>query len=80
MTITDRKQIASEYLKGWFTIDFVAIFPFSIIIKGGDEYSDFVRVARIGRMYKLVKLARLLRVLKIVRQRSKIVKYIREFL
>ena len=79
--ITDRKLIAKQYLKGWFTIDFFAIFPFDLFFQNNSsEYTDFIRVARIGRMYKLVKLARLLRILKILKDRSKLLKYIREFL
>lgn len=26
--VTDRKEIAKRYLKGWFTIDVVAVLPF----------------------------------------------------
>jgi len=29
--VDDRKMIAKTYLGSWFTIDFLAIFPFSII-------------------------------------------------
>ena len=82
-TVTDRKLIAKKYLKGWFAIDFFAIFPFDFFTQGHShtsEYSDFIRVARIGRMYKLLKLARLLRILKILKERSKILRYLREFL
>jgi len=30
--VDDRKQIAKNYLKGWFTIDLLAIIPFDKII------------------------------------------------
>jgi hypothetical protein len=38
------------------------------------------RLAKIGRLYKLVKLTRLLRILKIMKEKSKLLKYINEFL
>jgi hypothetical protein len=28
----DRHKIAKRYFKGWFVIDFAAIFPFSLIL------------------------------------------------
>ena len=70
--IDDRKTIARKYLKGWFTIDFFAIFQFEFIFKSataskGPNVNSMVRVARIGRTFKLVKLTRLLRVLKMVK-------------
>jgi len=30
--VDDRKQIAKNYLKGWFTVDLLAIIPFDKII------------------------------------------------
>ena len=30
--IDDRKVIAKEYLKGWFTIDFFAVIPFNDVL------------------------------------------------
>ena len=81
----NRKEIACEYIFGWFPLDIVAIVPFSTIVGwfqsgSGKINNDLVRVARFGRLYKLVKLTKLLRVLKIVKEKSKIVKYIRQFL
>ena len=81
----NRGEIACEYVQGWFPLDIVAIIPFSTIVgwfqtDNGKINNDLVRVARFGRLYKLVKLTKLLRVLKIVKEKSKIVKYIRQFL
>ena len=39
-----------------------------------------VRVARVGKLYKLVKLTKLIRVLKMVKEKSKLLKYIGNFL
>ena len=31
--ITDRKKIAKQYLKGWFTVDLLSIIPFDLMVK-----------------------------------------------
>lgn len=36
-TVTDRKLIAKQYLKGWFAIDFFAIFPFNLFFQGNSS-------------------------------------------
>ena len=65
--IDDRKQIAKTYLRGWFTVDLLAIIPFDKIIRSAQDYNQLARVARVGRLYKLVKLTRLFRMLKVVK-------------
>ena len=77
--VDDRKMIAKTYLYGWFTIDFLAIMPFDLILNATD-FSSLVRVARFGKLYKLVKLTRLLRILKIMKEKNKLLKYLNEFL
>jgi hypothetical protein len=56
------RAVAARYLRTWFLIDVVSIFPFDAIT-GGDEDGalKFVRLARLG---KLLRLARLLRIIK----------------
>lgn len=86
--VTDRKVIAIGYLRGWFLVDLLAIFPTDVFIQGGKDINDssakdwneFARVTRLGRLYKLVKLTRLFRILKIIKQRSRIAKYMQDFL
>jgi hypothetical protein len=52
-------------MKGWFTIDTVAILPFDLIM-GAGGFNSLVRLTKIGRLSKLVKLTRLLRVFKVM--------------
>lgn len=54
--------------------------PFDLILQSTDNYQDFARIARLGRMYRLIKMTRLLRILKIVKDRSKVMKYLNDFL
>lgn len=65
----NRGLIAKRYLKGWFIIDFAAIFPFSIILTSS-HFNSLIRFTRIGRLSKLIKLTRLLRVLKILNHKK----------
>ena len=81
----DRKDIACDYLCGWFILDSVAILPFNAILglfksESGDVNNDLIRVAKFGKLYKLVKLTKLLRVLKLAKKNSKIVGYIKQYL
>lgn len=77
--VDEMKQIALNYLRGWFIIDFLAIFPFDKIIQGNQSSSEdingIVRIARLGRMYKLIKLTRLIRIIKLLKQKSNILKF-----
>lgn len=80
--VTDRFTIAKNYCRGWFVIDCLAIIPFDQILENAtnSRTNSLARLAKIGRLYKLVKLTRLLRILKIMKEKSKLLKYINEFL
>lgn len=65
--ITSQKMIAVNYIKGWFTIDILSIFPFDLIMSGNSNANALIRLARIGKMYKMVKLFRLFKILKLVK-------------
>lgn len=68
------KVIANNYLRTWFIIDIIAIFPFWIFASGdtndSSDVGGVVRIARIGRMWKLIKLTRLIRLIKIVKKKN----------
>ena len=50
--ITDFKMIGYKYLKGWFLIDFIAVFPFSLIFQAG----LMLRLVRLARLPRLIKI------------------------
>lgn len=77
--IEDRKQIGIQYLKGWFTIDLMAIVPFDLLL-GASGLNGMVRVARLGKLYRLIKLTKMLRLLKIMKEKSKLMKYLNDIL
>ena len=72
--IFDHKKIAKNYFQFWFTIDFLSIFPFDLILtEDASDANSLIRVARIGKMYKIVRLFRLIKVLKMVKSNKKLV-------
>lgn len=65
--ITDRGQIASNYLRGWFAIDALGSVPWTIIgllTQGGDmDNAGGTQIIKILKVPKLLRLGRLLKVL-----------------
>lgn len=45
------KKIAQRYVRGWFLVDFIAVFPFDVILQGSDT-----------QLTKMLRLPRLLRI------------------
>lgn len=83
--VEDRLQIAEDYIKSWFFIDFISIFPIDQIVTqdDGDQLNaanKVARVSRLGRLYRLTKMFKLLRILKIIKDRAKILSYLNEYL
>lgn len=80
--VETHKEIAKNYLTGWFLIDLFAILPIDEIInisqaKGANQLS---RISKFGRLYKLIKLLRLLRILKLIKDKNKFMKVMTEML
>ena len=48
--VTSRKGIALHYLKGWFLIDFLAIFPLTMILGPGWEWAKLLRLLRLAHI------------------------------
>ena len=70
--VDNRKEIARNYMLGWFTIDLVAIIPFDILLENianssARDLNPLLRIARFGKLYKLVKLIRLFRMFKLIK-------------
>ncbi len=53
--VTDRKQIARRYLRGWFILDLIATLPFTWIF-ASSRYAGLNRVFRFFRLARLFKL------------------------
>lgn len=59
-----RSVIVKHYLKTWFLIDFISVFPFDLV-SGCDEGSVSLGTLRVIRLLRLLKLLRLLRGMRI---------------
>ena len=64
--VHDRKLIAINYLKGWFCIDFIAIFPFQAVFQTDSDMNGVLRISRISRLWKILRLTRIVRLLKVI--------------
>ena len=57
-----RRDIAMRYLKGWFLVDLLAIFPFELtaLVRGKAEWrgAGFLRLLRLLRLLKLLRVLR----------------------
>ena len=69
--MTDKKEIARKYLKSWFVMDLLSIFPFDYILDAAN-INQFARVLRFGKLYKLVRMTRMVRFLKLLKDRNRI--------
>ena len=56
--ITEKKKIIINYALSWFLIDFIAVFPFALLLQTQKDYSSLVRLARLPRLYKMVKITK----------------------
>lgn len=72
--ITNKKFIAKQYLKGWFWIDLISIFPVDALLLADDSSATMLaRFAKIGKLYKLIRMIRLAKVFKLLKSKNTVV-------
>lgn len=60
--VTNRKQVAIFYLKGWFIVDIMAAIPFDLFLVGSfSALTDSARVIRLVRLARLARIAQFMR-------------------
>jgi len=64
---TNKKTIASEYLRGWFFLDFVSVVPWGFIIFFGSDGGAAGSLGRSTRMVKFVRFVRLVRMARLAK-------------
>lgn len=62
--ITDMREIAKNYMKGWFSIDFVSVFPFQILLPGTGKTTKLFRLFRLPRLLKLFDIGKFSKMVK----------------
>ena len=61
--VVSLKSIGCNYLKFWFWMDVVSVFPFEILIDQGNVFV-LSKMSRLPRLYKLSKITKMFRTLK----------------
>lgn len=89
---TSHKNIAINYLRGWFLIDFLSIIPLDLILSGEQEeiegdiensttdssnINEVVRIAKLSKLYRLIKVTRLVRLLRVARRSKQMMRNVR---
>ena len=76
VSLHTRKDIARNYLRGWFIIDFLSILPIDIVTSLFLPYSGLMQNESFTKDLKAIKLIRLFRLLKLLRvvRSSRIIK------
>ena len=80
MLISGRREIACGYLKSWFIIDVISIFPLALV--ANSTVNQLAKLARMPRIYKIIKTAkwgslsncRFIRLMKLAKAKTKIKK------
>ena len=75
------KKIALRYLKGFFILDFIATFPFDLILRANSKSSEInglnqaSKLTKLPKMIKFLRVARLLKLLRVHRLQQ-IIRYV----
>jgi len=61
--IKNQEEVARNYLRGWFTVDFISVLPFDMVgmVVKNDDVTQ-LKALRVIRVIRLIKLLRILRV------------------
>lgn len=67
--VKNRKKIIIKYLKTWFIIDLLSVFPFTQLVKKDNSYvARISKITRLPKFYKVLKLFKILRMTKIKKE------------
>ena len=70
--VDDRCVIVKNYLCGWFFLDLVSAFPYTLVFQTHTEVGQIVRISRLTKMTKMIRLLRFLRSIKFFNQTEKL--------
>jgi hypothetical protein len=69
--VKNPRKIIFNYLKGWFIVDTIAIFPISSLSDSSlSRFHNLTRIGKIPRLYRLLRLAKLMRTIRMVKHGS----------
>jgi hypothetical protein len=61
----NQRRITLQYLTHWFTVDFVATFPFDIVLRGEGKTGNLTGLVRLLRIIRVLRVLRMGRVLEV---------------
>ena len=63
-------EIANNYMRGWFFLDFSSSFPFDAVLgmTGGANDPDQARILKIIRIFRMVKILRMVRIQRLLKK------------
>ena len=70
--VDDRCMIIKNYLCGWFLLDLVSAFPYTLVFQTNNNVGEIVRISRLTKMTKMIRLLRFLRSIKFFNQTEKL--------
>lgn len=70
-----RTLIAQNYLRGWFIIDFLSIFPWDYVTYVAEQQAGSSSDTKVIRLLRIVRLARLAKILRVMRASRIIARY-----
>ncbi|RNA33574.1 hyperpolarization activated cyclic [Brachionus plicatilis] len=76
--ILQPKEIAKNYLRTWFIVDFLSTIPLDYIFLLVEKSDTKYQLAKTGRALKVLRLAKLLSLLRLLRL-SRLVRYVHEW-
>ena len=60
--VCDKRQIAKEYLRSWFLVDFLSCIPMQLL--AFTSFNSLLKFTKISKFYRMLKVAKLTRILK----------------
>ncbi len=70
MLVMERRRVARNYLRGWFTIDLLSTFPFELFELWNTSSSLFHQLVRVARLLHLLRVLRFVEILRRVHEKT----------
>ena len=67
--VFNQREVAKQYLKSWFVLDFLSILPWDVLVLlAHDDTSSRFRLPKLLRLFRLMKIAKVLRASRIFKR------------
>ncbi|VDO03111.1 unnamed protein product [Rodentolepis nana] len=76
--ILDPKEIARQYVRSWFLLDFISSIPLDYIFRVLNKHESYNQIFSAGRTLRILRLAKLLSMIRLLRL-SRLVRYVSQW-